>query len=108
MLPSSPSFLTVSKKGSGFQTPGVRGLLQMSGFVGHGDGYLGRLGLGPETPTAYESDPTSRTISGTVSLTLDPAMATTFNEAFAAPQGKAGVFSPGEALGTVTFSAQAQ
>jgi hypothetical protein len=71
-------------------------------------GKAGRLTLGPETPTAYESNATSRTIVGTFSLTLDPGMATTFNEAFAKPQGKAGVFSPGEALGTISFTAQGQ
>jgi hypothetical protein len=71
-------------------------------------GKVGRLSLGPATPTAYESNASSRTIAGALSLTLDPSMATTFDEAFAAPQGKAGVFASGEPLGTVSFSAQGQ
>jgi len=71
-------------------------------------GQVGRVTLGPETPTAYASSAGPRTISGAFSLTLDPAMAQTFNETFAAPQGKAGVFAAGEALGTLSFTAQGQ
>jgi hypothetical protein len=71
-------------------------------------GKVGRLTLGPETTTAWSAEPGARTISGSVTLTLDPAMAQTFDETFAKPQGKAGVFSGGEALGTLTFAAQAQ
>lgn len=71
-------------------------------------GKVGRLTLGPETTTVYSAEPGSRTISGSVTLTLDPAMATTFDETFAKPQGKAGVFIPGDALGTLSLTAQGQ
>jgi hypothetical protein len=71
-------------------------------------GKAGLLTLGPETTSAYVAESTARTVSGTVTLTLDPAMATTFNETFATPQGKQDVFVGGEALGMMTFSAATQ
>jgi len=71
-------------------------------------GKVGRLILGPAATTTYSAEPEPRTVSGSVTLTLDPAMAATFNEAFATPQGKSGVFSPGEALGALSFAAQSQ
>ena len=42
------------------------------------------------------------------SLALDAATTQTFNEVFAKPQGKDGVFGAGEALGSVSFVAQGQ
>lgn len=71
-------------------------------------GKVGRLTLGPETTTTYAAEPGSRAISGSVSLTLDPPMAATFNETFAEPQGKSAVFTPWEVLGTLSFTAQSQ
>jgi hypothetical protein len=71
-------------------------------------GQSGRLTLGPGTTASYSAEPGARTISGSFTVTLDPAMATTFDETFAKPQGRSGVFAGGEPLGTVTFSAQGQ
>jgi hypothetical protein len=51
----------------------------------------------------------ARTVSvAGASLALDPATAQTFNEVFARPQGKGNVFVTGEALGTLSFTAQGQ
>lgn len=71
-------------------------------------GKAGRLTIGPETVGAYSAEPKARTVSGSFTLTLDPAMAQTFEETFAKPQGKQGVFAAGEALGTFVFDARGQ
>lgn len=72
-------------------------------------GKLGRVavfGLGGGIPG---SAPSERTISlSAATLNLPVATAQTLNEAFARPQGKADVFAPGEALGTISFTAQGQ
>jgi hypothetical protein len=54
------------------------------------------------------TDPPRRTltVNGGV-LALSESTAATFNEVFAKPQGKAGVFAAGEALGQVSFTATA-
>lgn len=69
-------------------------------------GKLGRVGAYDIGPGAVSSDPRARTIglSG-APLTLTAQTAQTFNEAFA--EGKA-AFGAGEALGAVSFVAQAQ
>ncbi len=47
------------------------------------------------------------TVTG-ASLIMDAATAATFNEVFAKPQGKDGVFVGGEAMGSLSFTAQGQ
>jgi hypothetical protein len=55
------------------------------------------------------SEPTARTIAvAGAELSMAPAIAQAFNEAFARPQGKANVFSAGEPLGSLSFVAHAQ
>ncbi|HYH53724.1 MAG TPA: hypothetical protein VD761_06305 [Solirubrobacterales bacterium] len=54
-------------------------------------------------------NPQARTVTiPGASLGLDPVIAATFNEVFAKPKGRDGVFAAGEALGTVSFAAQGQ
>jgi hypothetical protein len=62
--------------------------------------------LGATTPT---TEPTARTIgvAGLV-LSLEPGTAGAFNEAFCVPIHKPNMFSAGETLGTMTFTAQAE
>jgi hypothetical protein len=67
---------------------------------GSGLGYIAGL---------TDAEPNARTITVTgATATLAPATAQVMNEAFASPQGKAGVFNAGEALGTISYLAQAQ
>jgi hypothetical protein len=74
-------------------------------------GKVGRVpiaGLGL-TGASISSDPKARTVTVTgASLALQASTAATFNEVFARPQGKEGVFAVGEALGAVSFVAQGQ
>jgi hypothetical protein len=75
--------------------------------------YAGKLGRIPVADLALAaaavSDPKARTITvANAALTLQAQSAATFNEVFAKPQGKSGVFVPGEALGTISFVAQGQ
>jgi hypothetical protein len=74
--------------------------------------YSGKLGLveiaafsgGSVTP-----EPKARAIAASsLALALSPQMAATFEEVFAKPQGRSGVFNAGEAVGTVSFGAQGQ
>jgi hypothetical protein len=70
-------------------------------------GLLGVLGLGP--PAAISSEPAPRRISiagAPLGLTAETAAA--FNQAFGEPQGRADAFHPGEVLGALSFTAQAQ
>jgi len=53
-------------------------------------------------------DPKLRTVAVSGTLALDAATAASFNDAFAKPQGKGDVFAAGEALGTLSFTAQGQ
>jgi hypothetical protein len=71
-------------------------------------GKVGILPLGQVAIAAYAADAGSSTISGSFGVAMDPAMAQTFNEMFATPQGKSGIFVAGESLGTVSFAAQGQ
>lgn len=67
---------------------------------------VGGLSLAGATVTP---DPAARTVTvANATLTLQPGMAQTFNDAFARPQGQADVFAAGEPLGTVSFTAQGQ
>jgi hypothetical protein len=64
------------------------------------------LGLGAGTVV---SEPKARTISEAgAPLPLSAATAQALNETLAKPQGKSSVFSTGEILGTLSFSAQAE
>jgi hypothetical protein len=74
--------------------------------------YGGKLGFVPIAALgrgAVAADPKARSVSlsGAV-LALGAPMAATFEEVFAKPQGREGVFSAGEAIGTLRFSAQAE
>jgi hypothetical protein len=74
--------------------------------------FLGKLGQIPILELAagtVSSDPKGRivAVSG-AGLALNAQTAAAFNEAFAKPRGKADVFQPGEALGTLTFTAHTQ
>jgi hypothetical protein len=73
-------------------------------------GKAGLLAVGLLAPTAPASaDEAARSIAVPgLALTLDSAMAASFNEVFAKPQGKDGVFLAGEPLGSVSFTAQGQ
>jgi hypothetical protein len=72
-------------------------------------GKLGQIPIAGITPGALTADPKVRTISlSGVGLTLSAQMATAFNDAFAKPQGRADVFTTGESLGTISFTAQTQ
>ncbi|HEX3735697.1 MAG TPA: hypothetical protein VHU86_11175 [Solirubrobacterales bacterium] len=73
--------------------------------------YPGKLGRGSIAGLSLAGATISasaqvRSISvGGASLALSPVAAATFNEVFAKPQGKEGIFIAGEALGTVSFTA---
>jgi hypothetical protein len=73
-------------------------------------GKLGRTPVATFTFTAPAlADAKARTVTvNGAALALGAATAATFNELFAKPQGKDGVFVAGEALGTVSFTAQGQ
>ncbi|HVD40504.1 MAG TPA: hypothetical protein VNC16_05820 [Solirubrobacterales bacterium] len=56
-----------------------------------------------------EANPGARTLAATgATLTLNDSTAATFNDGFAKPQGKQGVFNAGEILGRISFVADAQ
>jgi len=70
-------------------------------------GKLGRVGILALGGGSVASDPAKRTISVQgAALTLTSEGAKELNEAFA--QGEAPVFAPGEAVGQISFQAQAQ
>jgi len=72
-------------------------------------GKLGRIAIASLAPGAVAADPKARTVRvSAAALALSAASAATFNELFARPQGKEGVFVAGEPLGTVSFTAQGQ
>jgi hypothetical protein len=75
--------------------------------------YPGKLGRVPVASFAFSApalaDARARTVTVSgAALALAPATAATFNEVFAKPQGKDGVFVAGEALGSISFTAQGQ
>jgi hypothetical protein len=73
-------------------------------------GKVGRIAIADLGLSAViSSDPKARTVAiAGAALTLQASTAQTFNEVFAKPQGKAGVFVTGETLGSVAFTAQGQ
>jgi hypothetical protein len=76
--------------------------------------YAGKLGRSPVgtlslAGAAVSADPAARTIGvSNATVSLGANLAAAFNEAFAKPIGKGEVFHVGEALGSVSFVAQAQ
>jgi hypothetical protein len=73
--------------------------------------YAGKLGPVPVAGFALASasaNAKQRTVSVTGSLVLEPGTAQAFNELFARPQGRDGVFVAGEAVGGLAFVAQGQ
>jgi hypothetical protein len=72
-------------------------------------GKLGPIGILDLGAGVVSSEPGERKISvANATLTMQPATAAAFNEAFAKPQGKQDVFVPGEEVGSVSFTAQGQ
>jgi hypothetical protein len=74
--------------------------------------YPGKLGRVPTfglSGGAFSAEPAARTLAlAGAAVALSPGTAAQLNEAFAKPQGKADVFAAGEAVGTLTFAAQAE
>lgn len=76
--------------------------------------YVGKAGLLSIAslalpPGSTAADPARRTLAASSApLTLSDSTAATFNEVFAKPQGKQGVFAAGEALGRISFFAKTQ
>jgi hypothetical protein len=74
--------------------------------------YVGKAGKLPIATFVLAApavaNPKARTVTVTASLAVTAATAATFNEVFAKPQGKSGVFVAGEALGSIAFVAQGQ
>jgi hypothetical protein len=71
-------------------------------------GKVGRVVVAQLLPGVSLADPKAGTVSLQGSLALSAATAQTFNEVFAKPLGKEGVFGAGEALGAISFTAQGQ
>jgi hypothetical protein len=72
-------------------------------------GLVGRIAAADLGAGVVSANPEARTISVQgMPLTLQAATAQTFNELFARPQGRDGMFIAGEALGTVSLTAQGQ
>jgi hypothetical protein len=72
-------------------------------------GKVGRLLFAALGAGAFEANAKARVLSlSGAPLTLDAAMAETFNKLFAEPRGESGVFSAGEALGTTSFEVRGQ
>lgn len=59
-------------------------------------------------PTSTAANAKARSVSVSGALTLNPGTASAFNEVFAKPLGKENVFSAGEALASLSFTAQGQ
>ncbi len=74
--------------------------------------YPGKLGRVPVASFALAApalaNAKARTVAVGANLVLAASTAQTFNELFAKPQGKDGVFVAGEALGSISFTAQGQ
>jgi hypothetical protein len=72
-------------------------------------GKVGRLTVASLLGPSVLADPRARTVTlSGATLSLDAGTAALFNEAFAKPQGRDGVFVAGEALGSLSFAAQGQ
>jgi len=76
--------------------------------------YPGKLGRSPVgalslAGASLSADPAARTVTvANATVSLGANLASAFNEAFAKPLGRGEVFGAGEALGTISFTAQAQ
>jgi hypothetical protein len=67
-------------------------------------GKAGRVGVAGIAAAGFSADPKQRTVSlSAAALLLDAGTAQAFNEVFAKPQGREGVFVAGEAVGVVSF-----
>jgi hypothetical protein len=72
-------------------------------------GKQGRIGFAGMGPGSVSSDPKARTVSVQgIPLTLSAASAAGLEEVFAKPQGRAGVFAVGEAVGVLSVVAEGQ
>jgi hypothetical protein len=72
-------------------------------------GKVGRVGVAALLGGSVAADPKARTVTvANAALSLDAATAALFNEVFAKPQGREGVFVAGEALGSVSFVAEGE
>jgi hypothetical protein len=71
-------------------------------------GKLGPLSVAGFSIASAAANPKQRTVSVTGSLALEASTAQSFNELFAKPQGRDGVFVAGEAVGGLAFVAQGQ
>lgn len=72
-------------------------------------GKLGPIPIATLGHGAVSADPTARSISVSgAALALGAPMAATFNEVFAKPQGKEGIFVAGETVGTLSFDAEGE
>jgi hypothetical protein len=72
-------------------------------------GKVGSVPVAAMAPAgAAVADPKARTVTASYSLGLGATAAGTFNEAFAKPQGKEGVFVAGEPVGSVSLMALGQ
>jgi hypothetical protein len=74
--------------------------------------YPGKLGRVPAlglSGGAFAAEPAARSLAlSGAAVALSAGTTAQLNEAFARPQGKADVFAAGEAVGTLTFAAQAE
>jgi hypothetical protein len=74
-------------------------------------GKVGRIPVGDleVSATSVSSDSKNRTVTvDGAALTMQAGTASIFNESFARPQDRQGVFAAGEKLGTLTFTVQGQ
>jgi len=74
-------------------------------------GKQGRVSVGTLSlaGAALSAEPIARTVGvANASISMGANLAAAFNDAFAKPQGKSDVFHAGEALGSISFTAQAQ
>jgi hypothetical protein len=72
-------------------------------------GKVGRVALAALGAGGVSADPKARTVSvANAALSLDAGTAQAFNEVFAKPQGRDGVFVAGEVVGVASFVAEGQ
>lgn len=71
-------------------------------------GKLERASAAAFAPTAATANAKGRSVAVSGSLLLDAATAAAFNEVFAKPLGRDGVFAAGEAIGSISLTAQGQ
>jgi hypothetical protein len=72
-------------------------------------GKQGRIGVAGMGQGSTAADPSARTVSlQNVPITLSAQMAQSFEEVFAKPQGRSGVFGAGEAVGSLGFVVEGQ